>query len=111
MGIINKNKNQNVIKNTTVFSQKALVLVIYDISNDKKRRELVKYLKSYGGRVQYSAFECIMTKKLYKAMIKNLKNYMDSKTDSIRVYRLNRDNEILNFGINKLTDLNEIKIF
>ena len=38
------------------------------------------------------------------------KKYMDPKTDSIRIYRLNRDNQILNFGINKLTDLNEIKI-
>ena len=72
---INKNQNQNAIKNTTIFSQKTLVLVIYDISNDKKRRELVKYLQSYGGRVQRSAFECIMTKKLYKNLIKDIKNH------------------------------------
>ena len=107
---INKNQNQNAIKNTTIFSQKALVLVIYDISDDKKRRELVKYLQSYGGRVQKSAFECIMTKKLYKSLVKDMKKYVDPKTDSIRIYKLNRDNEILNFGINKLTDLKEIKI-
>ena len=107
---ISKNQNQNAIKNTTIFSQKTLVLVIYDISNDKKRRDLVKYLQSYGGRVQRSAFECIMTKKLYKNLVKDIKKYMDPKTDSIRIYRLNRDNQILNFGINKLTDLNEIKI-
>ncbi|KMW26341.1 MAG: CRISPR-associated endonuclease Cas2 [Clostridiales bacterium] len=107
---INKNQNQNAIKNTTIFSQKTLVLVIYDISNDKKRRELVKYLQSYGGRVQRSAFECIMTKKLYKNLVKDIKKYMDPKTDSIRIYKLNRDNKILNFGVNKLTDLDEIKI-
>lgn len=107
---INKNQNQNAIKNTTIFSQKTLVLVIYDISNDKKRRELVKYLQSYCGRVQRSAFECIMTKKLYKNLIKDIKKYMDPKTDSIRIYKLNRDNKILNFGVNKLTDLDEIKI-
>ena len=107
---INKNQNQNAIKNTTIFSQKTLVLVIYDISNDKKRRELVKYLQSYWGRVQRSAFECIMTKKLYKNLIKDIKKYMDPKTDSIRIYKLNRDNKILNFGVNKLTDLDEIKI-
>ena len=107
---INKNQNQNAIKNTTIFSQKTLVLVIYDISNDKKRRELVKYLQSYVGRVQRSAFECIMTKKLYKNLVKDIKKYMDTKTDSIRIYKLNRDNKILNFGVNKLTDLDEIKI-
>ena len=39
-----------------------------------------------------------------------MKKYVDPKTDSIRIYKLNRDNEILNFGINKLTDLKEIKI-
>ena len=48
---INKNQNQNAIKNTTIFSQKTLVLVIYDISNDKKRRELVKYLMVEGSNV------------------------------------------------------------
>lgn len=108
--MIKINKNQNVIKNTTIFSQKSLVLVIYDISDDKKRRELVKYLQSYGGRVQKSAFECIITKKLYKNLVRDVKKYVDSKTDSIRIYKLNRDNEILNFGVNKLTDLKEIKI-
>ena len=45
-----------------------------------------------------------------KNLIKDMKKYVDPKTDSIRIYKLNRDNEILNFGINKLTDLNEIKI-
>ncbi|ETI90540.1 MAG: hypothetical protein Q612_NSC00042G0002 [Negativicoccus succinicivorans DORA_17_25] len=51
-----------------------------------------------------------MTKKLYKNLIKDIKKYMDPKTDSIRIYKLNRDNKILNFGVNKLTDLDEIKI-
>ena len=48
--------------------------------------------------------------KLYKNLIKDIKKYMDPKTDSIRIYKLNRDNKILNFGVNKLTDLDEIKI-
>ena len=51
-----------------------------------------------------------MTKKLYKHMVKDIKKYMDPTTDSIRIYQLNRYNQILNFVINKLTDLNQIKI-
>ena len=35
---------------------------------------------------------------------------MNPKTDSIRIYKLNRDNKILNFGVNKLSDLDKLKI-
>jgi len=37
---------------------KYLVLVIYDISNDKRRLRVSKYLKGFGLGFKNSAFEC-----------------------------------------------------
>ncbi|MCA9742068.1 CRISPR-associated endonuclease Cas2, partial [candidate division KSB1 bacterium] len=35
-----------------------LLLVSYDIVDDKQRTKLAKRLQNYGQRVQYSVFEC-----------------------------------------------------
>ena len=41
------------------------VLIIYDITDDKHRLKLSKYLSSFGSRVQKSAFEAKLNKKQY----------------------------------------------
>lgn len=62
-------------------------LVIYDISNDKNRRKIVKLLETYGCRVQYSAFECILNLRTKKLLITELEKIM-LKGDSVRIYKL-----------------------
>lgn len=42
---------------------KKLILVIYDIVDNKRRRKMVKFLEKYGLRVQKSAFEMILNSK------------------------------------------------
>jgi len=37
------------------------VLVIYDVSDNKKRRRIFRILNGCGTRVQESAFECIIS--------------------------------------------------
>lgn len=37
------------------------MIVVYDISDDKRRRVLFKVLKSYGIRTQFSFFECLLS--------------------------------------------------
>ena len=91
--------------------RKNLVLVIYDVSDNKKREKLVKCLKSYGVRVQKSSFECLLSKKLYKKMVKESNKIIDKKTDSLRIYKMNNENKILNYGIGKNIDKDNIKIF
>ncbi|TYQ18240.1 UNVERIFIED_CONTAM: CRISPR-associated Cas2 family protein [Acetivibrio alkalicellulosi] len=68
-------------------SSKRLVLIIYDIVNDKRRRAMVKCLESFGIRVQKSAFECCLDETLYKKMLKKLEKII-SEEDLLRVYRL-----------------------
>lgn len=68
-------------------SSRFLVLIIYDISDNKRRLKLSKILSGYGKRVQKSAFECIINRKQYDALIDKLMPVI-SDTDLLRVYRI-----------------------
>ena len=68
------------------------VLVSYDISNDRQRRQVAKIMEGYGYRVQYSVFECDLTAKKLRQMQKRLRPYVKTKEmDSIRFYPLPAD--------------------
>ena len=64
------------------------VLVSYDISEDKRRTKIHNILKSYGQWVQYSVFECDLTKTQYAKLRYRLNKQINAETDSIRFYFL-----------------------
>lgn len=64
-----------------------LVVVIYDIIDNKRRLKISKILSGYGKRVQKSAFECIINKKQYEALIDKL-TCVIADIDLLRVYRI-----------------------
>ena len=61
-------------------SGKFLVVVIYDIIDNKRRLKVSKILNGYGKRVQKSAFECIIDKKQYDALVEKLMTGAESFT-------------------------------
>ena len=65
-----------------------LMLVTYDIPNDRRRAKIAKTLLDYGDRVQYSVFECNLTSKQISQLQKELKELVDKEKDSVRVYKL-----------------------
>jgi CRISPR-associated protein Cas2 len=68
------------------------VVVSYDISDDKRRRKVAEIMEGYGYRVQYSVFECNLTKNQMAAMKQALRPYVKSREmDSIRFYPLPAD--------------------
>lgn len=71
-----------------LFSGKNFYLVSYDVSDNRSRARIFKQLKGSGFAVQKSVFECLITEKQLQELLKRLQNYIDQKTDSIRVYRL-----------------------
>ena len=73
------------------------VLIIYDITEDKPRIKLSKLLSSYGIRVQKSAFEACLNKKQYEKLVFELDRYV-GREDSIRVYKLYEDSEVITYG-------------
>lgn len=86
-------------KSRLLSGEKYVVLVIYDIVKNKRRNKMVKVLESYSTRVQKSAFEAYIDKKIYAKMVSEIKYIIDPETDSLRIYFLNFDTEVKTFGI------------
>ena len=68
------------------------VVVSYDIQDDRLRRQVSKVCEAYGQRVQYSVFECDLTKEQMQEFKDRLntqrRNGQTTPTDSIRLYSL-----------------------
>lgn len=65
-----------------------LVVISYDISEDRLRQKVAKKLGNYGQRVQYSVFECILKEDELKKLAEQLQEIINESTDSIRFYRI-----------------------
>ncbi len=74
-----------------------MVVIIYDIVDNKKRYRFAKFLKSYGVRVQKSAFECILSNKKYDKMIGSIEKYI-GKEDLLRVYKIASNADVQVWG-------------
>ena len=68
-----------------------LVLVVYDIPDDKRRTKLATFLEGYGRRVQYSVFECFMDLQEMKPLYEKLQRRVKPEEDNVRVYWITRD--------------------
>lgn len=70
-----------------------LVVVTYDVdttnsTGSKRLRKVAKLCERYGMRVQNSVFEVVLDAAQLTVLKHELKNAIDSETDSIRFYRL-----------------------
>ena len=63
-----------------------LVLVIYDIPDDKRRTKLATFLEGYGRWVQKSAFECFLSLDDMKTLHDKVKRRVNPKEDDVRFY-------------------------
>lgn len=75
-----------------------IVLVIYDIAENKRRSQMVKCLEKYGVRVQKSAFEAFLTKKKYEHLMSEAQRFIDVNTDSLRIYLLANHTMVRTWG-------------
>ena len=65
-----------------------LILVAYDISNDRRRTKLHNVLLNYGTPVQYSVFECLLDAAGEKAMRAAVGRVIRPRVDHVRYYHL-----------------------
>lgn len=76
-----------------------VILIIYDITDNKKRNKMVKCLERYGVRVQKSAFEAFINKPLYNFLMMETSKIIDMRTDSLRIYQLNDHMAVRSWGL------------
>ena len=67
------------------------ILVVYDISDDRRRTKLHDALLDFGTPVQYSVFECLLTPKQEARMRSRVKKIIRPKKDRVRFYKLCSD--------------------
>ena len=79
--------------------RKFIVLMIYDMVDNKMRNKMVKCLEQYGVRVQKSAFEALLDRKQYQRMLAESSALIDEETDSLRVYILDDIIDVYTWGI------------
>jgi len=63
-------------------------VIAYDIAKAKRWRKVFRLLKSYGGPVQYSVFECEMTSSQMRTLQAKLGNIIEEAEDRIHFYPL-----------------------
>jgi CRISPR-associated protein Cas2 len=67
---------------------KQFIVVVYDISNDRRRTKLHNALLDYGTPVQYSVFECLLDAEGLARMKRAVKKVIRPKVDHVRYYYL-----------------------
>lgn len=69
-------------------AHKDFLLVVYDISDDKRRTKLHNALLDFGTPVQYSVFECLLDEKERERMKRKVAKVIRPKKDHVRFYWL-----------------------
>ncbi len=78
-----------------------MVLVSYDISNDKLRNKFSKYLSKFGYRLQYSVFKIENSDRILNNIISDIENNFSKKfeqCDSIYIFKLSSSCEVIKYG-------------
>lgn len=70
-----------------------MILVAYDIPDDRRRGEVAAALEDFGFRVQYSVFEAVLDDGEQQELVARLESLVDATTDKLRVYFICRSCE------------------
>ena len=77
--------------------KKHLTVIIYDISDNKQRLRMVKYLEGFGRRVQKSAFEAWLSKSKFDKLCAGMDNIVHEE-DHVKIYWLRGSSETYVWG-------------
>lgn len=81
-----------------------MIVISYDISDDKLRTKFAKYLSRFGHRLQYSVFEIDNSPKVINNIVTDIKNNYEkrfSQSDSVIIFKLSASCEVIRFGYAK----------
>lgn len=78
-----------------------MILISYDISNNKKRARFNKYIKQFGHMIQYSVYEIDNSEKILNNIIADINNKFlktFDEEDSVYIFQLSNSCKIQKFG-------------
>lgn len=78
-----------------------MILLSYDISDDKLRNRFSKYISKFGHRIQYSVFEIDNSNRILENIILEIDSRFGksfSETDSVMICKIKNDNDIIKYG-------------
>ena len=84
-----------------------MLIVSYDISDDKLRTRFSKFLSKFGHRLQYSIFEIKNSKRILENIQVEIKADFEKQfeqTDSIMIFQMSKQCKITRYGYAKNDD-------
>ncbi|MGI6722434.1 MAG: CRISPR-associated endonuclease Cas2 [Anaerovoracaceae bacterium] len=78
-----------------------MIVVSYDISDNKLRTRFSKYLKKFGHRLQYSVFEIDVSERMLDVIEAEIKNKYEKRfgqEDSIIIFRMSNTCKNTRYG-------------
>lgn len=71
-----------------VDKKRTLWVVVYDISNNRRRSRITRLIETYGERVNFSVFECMLTYREKQALKEKIEKLMHLSKDKVIFYPL-----------------------
>jgi CRISPR-associated protein Cas2 len=84
-----------------------MLIVSYDISNDKIRTRFAKFLSKFGYRLQYSIFEIKNSKRILSLIESEIQSDFErffEETDSVLIFNMSKNCTITKYGYGKNDD-------
>lgn len=81
-----------------------MILVSYDISDDKLRTKFSKYLEKFGHRIQYSVFEIDNSQRILNNISAEIQNNFGKRftqSDSVYLFELSNTCKVTRYGYAK----------
>ena len=81
-----------------------MILISYDIQDDKLRSKFSKYIKRFGHRLQYSVYEIDNSERILDNIVADINNrFMNefSEADSVLIMKLSKTCDVIRLGYAK----------
>lgn len=78
-----------------------MIIISYDISDDKKRARFNKYIRKFGYMLQYSVYQIENSDRILNNIVTDLNNRWlkeFDQTDSVYIFKLSNSCEVLKYG-------------
>ncbi len=78
-----------------------MVIISYDISDDKKRAKFNRYIRKFGHMLQYSVYEIENSERILNNIIADINNKwlkQFNQTDSVYIFHMSSSCDIQKYG-------------